>query len=202
MLDNKIQSQLVDATAAMMRSCLTATTNAWAASACRGLSLWSEMLGAGGLGRTPARQAGLAAYPPDMRLWPSVANWMPAPQLYAWSAWPWMPASVTHTAWTRFVGTWPGPSFSLWLPLADWRAWTFAWPLPPEATQPAALSPSLDKPRAHATASFASYRSAGGHAMAQISAPATELVGLTAAATLGPTPTMLGRWRTAPGVQV
>ena len=45
MLDLETQSQLVDATAAMLRSCVTATTNTWAASACRGLSLWAEMLG-------------------------------------------------------------------------------------------------------------------------------------------------------------
>ena len=64
MFNLETQSQLVDATAAMMRSCMTATTKTWAASACHGLSLWAEMLGGGpgvarpvggGRGRQPSR---------------------------------------------------------------------------------------------------------------------------------------------------
>ncbi len=47
MLHIETQSQLVDVTAAMMRSCFTATANTWAALACHGLSFWASMLGAG-----------------------------------------------------------------------------------------------------------------------------------------------------------
>ena len=46
MFDLRTQSHLVDATATVMYSCLTATTNTWAASAYHGLSLWAEILGA------------------------------------------------------------------------------------------------------------------------------------------------------------
>jgi hypothetical protein len=42
MLDLKTQTQLMDATVAMMRSLLLATANTWAASARRGLSMWVE----------------------------------------------------------------------------------------------------------------------------------------------------------------
>ena len=124
MLDLKTQSQLVDATAAMMRSCVTATTNTWAASACRGLSLWAEMLGAGSRRGVPAWQPAAAAHPLGTMMWPSVANWMTAPQLYAWSSWPWLRGNAVRPAWTPFAGTWPGPTFSLWMPLADWTAWS------------------------------------------------------------------------------
>ena len=44
MLDFKTQSQLVDATASIMRAYLRAATNTAAASASRNLSLWTQML--------------------------------------------------------------------------------------------------------------------------------------------------------------
>ena len=200
MLDFKTQSQLVDATAAMMRACVTATTNTWAASACRGLSLWTEMLGAGSERSAPAWRPG-AAHPLGMMMWPSVANWMTAPQLYAWSSWPWLRDNTVRPAWTPFAGTWPGPTFSLWLPLAEWTAWSRAsvpaWQGRPEAMAgpeaAAAIPPT-------APAGFSSYRSGGGHAVAQIAAPATELAELTATDVLSPMHTMLGVWRAAFGV--
>ena len=118
MLDFKTQSQLVDATAAMMRSCVAATTNSWAASACRGLSLWAEMLEAGSRRGVRAWQPGAATHPLGMMMWPSVA-----PQLSAWSSWPWLRGNAIRPAWTPFAGSWPGPTFSLWMPLGDWTAW-------------------------------------------------------------------------------
>lgn len=204
MLDFRTQSQLVDATAAMMRSAVTATTNSWAASACKGLSLWAELLGAGSPRREPAWQPAVAGQPLGTMLWPSMANWMTAPQLYAWSAWPWLPESVARMglAWTPFARSWPGPSFSLWAPLADWTAWGG----PPMWSGRQAQSPPLPLARpqveaqAAAPAAFvASYRSAGGHAVAQIAAPARELAGLTATAVLSPMHTVLGAWRAALG---
>jgi hypothetical protein len=153
MFDLKTQSQLVDATAAMMRSCMTATTKTWAASACHGLSLWAEMLGAGtGRGGAVWRQPGAAGQPMGMTMWPSMANWMTTSQLYGWASWPWLRGNA--------VRPWSGQP--------DTMA-TRAAP----ATQPTA------------PAGFSSYRSGGGHAVAQIAAPANELV---------------EAWRTALGV--
>jgi hypothetical protein len=45
MLDTKLQSQLVDATSAMMRAYVVAATRSWTASATGGLVLWASMLG-------------------------------------------------------------------------------------------------------------------------------------------------------------
>ena len=54
--------------------------------------------------------------------------------------------------------------------------------------------------RAPEPAGFSSYRSGGGHAVAQIAAPTTELVELTATTVLSPMHSMLGVWRAALGV--
>lgn len=199
MLDLRTQSQLVDATAAMMRSAATATANTWAASACKGLSLWAELLGAGSPRRVPARQSAVAANPLGPMLWPSMANWMTAPQLYAWSAWPWLPGNVAGMELAR---SWLGPSFSLWAPLADWTAWgapACAWTgRNGERPQPV-VGPEPVRPEAPA-GFVASYRSAGGHAVAQIvAAPVAELVELSATAVLSPMHTVLGVWRAALG---
>jgi hypothetical protein len=203
MLDFKTQTQLVDATAAMMRSAVTATANTWAASACKGLSLWAELL-SGGHPR-PGQQPQVASSSRGPTLWPSMADWMVAPQLYAWPAWPWLSgAAGMGLAWTPTARSWPGPSFSLWAPLGDWRAWgapASAWTDGNVGRpQPAAPSPAT-LPRPVAPASFpASYRSAGGHAVAQVVvSPMEELVELGAKAVLSPMHTMLGAWRTALG---
>jgi len=199
MLDLETQSQFVDATAAMLRSCVTATTNTWAASACRGLSLWAEMLEAGTRRGAPTWQPGVAAHPLGMMLWPSVANWMTAPQLYAWSSWPWLRGNAARPAW--MPDNWPGPTFSLWIPLVDWTAWgrasVPAWSGQHDATPPLPVA----KPEAAmAPAAFSSYRSNGGHAVAQIVAPESGLVELTATTVLSPMHGMLGMWRTTLGV--
>jgi hypothetical protein len=145
-----------------------------------------------------------------MMLWPSVANWMTVPQLNWWTPWLWQPGGAGRTAWTPLAGTWPGPSFSLWMPLADWRAWSPA--SVPARNGRADLSPLSPLPAAKPGAAtraptlpagYASYRSAGGHAVAQVvAAPAVEgLIELTATAALGPMHTMLGLWRAALGVR-
>jgi hypothetical protein len=59
MLDLKTQSQLVEATSAMLRAYLVAMTQSWAASASGGVALWASMLGAA------ARRGG------DSAMWPA-----------------------------------------------------------------------------------------------------------------------------------
>jgi hypothetical protein len=172
MLDFKTQSQLVDATATIMRSYLTAATNTFAASASRSMSLWSEMLQAAG-----PRHA--SAGPPQPQLpssWPSPLDSMATPRLAApWSAWPWLPGNAAGMSWTPLVQTWwLGPSVTFWAPLADWRVWGRA-PFPawsgwlaqaPPAT-PVAPSNGADQHAAD-DGGFASYRSSGGHATTQV----------------------------------
>jgi hypothetical protein len=207
MLDFKAQSQFIDATAAMMQSCVAAATSTFAASAWQGLSLWSDLLRAANNPFSPPPER----YPywagaPQARLsvWPSPSNWLAMPQLTRWPAWPWLHddrAVFMDMPWTPFADTWwLGPSFTAWAPLGDWTAWGSA--------SFKALNGLLDQaplmaPRTAARFApdygYASYRSAGGHAVAQIAAPAAELAGLTATAVLTPMHNLLGVWRAAFG---
>ena len=175
MLDFKTQSQLVDATASIMRAYLRAATNTLAASAGRSLSLWSELLEASSPRQTPAGQPPLGS-----SAWPSPDHSIATPRLVGplaapWSAWPWLTDSAAGMSWTPLVQTWwLGPSVTFWAPLADWRVWGRA-PFPawsgwlaqaPPAT-PVAPSNGADQHAAD-DGGFASYRSSGGHATTQV----------------------------------
>jgi hypothetical protein len=80
-----------------------------------------------------------------------------------------------------------------------WNTW-----LEPRATVPAAAAPT-PKPAAQETAPYASYRSAGGHASAQVIVPdmmpVAEIAEVTATVVLSPMHTMLGVWRAALGAR-
>jgi hypothetical protein len=189
MLDFRAHTQLVDATAQMMRSYALAATQTFTASACQGLSLWSELLRASGPGRMPSRGFGVAASPLEMFLRLSPAGWMWPAQARSWSPWPWMPGAAAGVSWTPFARTWAGPSFTVWAPLTQWTAWSRApWPAwngqlwYTPFTSPGAASPSA------ASAAFSSYRSAGGHAVAPIAPPIAEDM-------LAQMQSMLGAWR-------
>jgi hypothetical protein len=197
MLDFKTQSQLVDATASIMRAYLKAATNTVAASTSRSMTLWSEMLEAATPRNGPAGRAQPAARSPGLPGWPFAADWMLRPQLAApWPAWP--PLAQT---W------WLGPSVTFWAPLTDWGAWSrgslptwSGWNGAAQASPSA--SPGVASNAAAPSVSdggFASYRSAGGHAAAQVIVPTVELAGITAKAALSPMETMLGVWRAALG---
>jgi hypothetical protein len=189
MLDFKTQSQLVDATASIMRAYVRAATDTAAASASRNLSLWSQMLEAA----TP-RQA------------PAERPEAPSPAL---PSWPWLPGAAPAMSWAPLAQAWwLGPSVKFWAPVADWGGWGSgpfpAWSgwngaaqVPPS---PAAANGSA---RPAPDAGFASYRSSGGHAAAQVIVPAIvpamELASLTATTALSPMQTMLGGWRAALG---
>jgi hypothetical protein len=201
MLDYKTQSQLVDATASMLRSYLTASANTLAASTWRGLSLWAEMMGGDTTGRAPA-----AAKVPT--LWPSMANLMMAPQPCVWPAWPWQATGpAARHGFAPFTGTWPGPSFSVWMQLPDWGVWRKSslaiwngW-LAPRTAPPGDEAPPTA--RSAVSEPYASYRSAGGHAAAQVTAPGlmppAEIAEVGATIVFDPMQTVLGAWRAALG---
>jgi len=210
MLAFKAQSQLVDATASIMRAYLSAATNTFAASAGRSLSLWSELLEAASPRQAPAGWPQPAARPLGPAPWPSPAGWMATPRLASpwsapWSAWPWLAGRAADMSWTPLVQTWwLGPSATFWAPLADWGAWSrgsfpvwSGWNGMPQVPPSSALSNGAARPAPDA--GFASYRSAGGHAVAQVIVPAVELAGIAATAALSPMQTMLGVWRAALG---
>jgi hypothetical protein len=74
---------------------------------------------------------------------------------------------------------WPRPSFAPWLQAGDWPAW--------RRLEDAATATTIP-------AGFSSYRSDGGHAVAQIIAPEPGIN-----TPLDPMHAMLGLWRTALG---
>ncbi len=144
MLDFKTQSQLVDATATIMRSYLRAATTTFAASASRSMSLWTEMLEAASPRHAPAGQPEPAA------------------------------RALVPTPWPPMVQTWwLGPRVTFWAPLADWSVWSRA-PFPawsgwlPQVPPSASRATSNGAQRAADDGGFASYRSAGGHASTQV----------------------------------
>jgi hypothetical protein len=128
MLDLKAQSQLVDATSAMLRAYIAAATHGWTASATRGFALWADMLGHGN---------------------------------------------------RRGIPDWSAPSLAPWMPSGDRPAWR----QPRDAARGSTLP-----------AGFSSYRSDGGHAVAQIIAPEPELD-----TPPDPLHAMLGLWKATLG---
>jgi hypothetical protein len=117
---------------------------------------------------------------------------------------PWAPghaALATDLPWTPFVQVWwPGPSFMAWAPLADWTAWGAAsfqaWASWLDQAPLLTLAPAGSQGHGLESA-YASYRSSGGHAAAQVIAPAADFAGLTVSAVLRPMHTVLGAWRAA-----
>jgi hypothetical protein len=203
MLDFKTQSQLADATASIMRAYFRAATNTFAASAGRSLSLWSELLEGAGSRHALAADPQSVTRPVGPFSWPSPVGWMATPRLVTpWSAWPWLAGSKAGMSWAPLAQTWwLGPSVTFWAPLTDWGAWSRGsfpvWSGWNSAAQLPLSRAASDA--AAADAGFASYRSAGGHAVAQVIVPAVELAAITTTAALSPMQTMLGVWRTALG---
>jgi hypothetical protein len=206
MLDLKTQSQFVDATASIMRTYLRAATNTFAASAARSLLLWSELLEASSPRHAPAGPSRPAA----RSLGVSSVDWLATPRLVApwaapWAAWPWLGSGTPGMSWTPLAQTWwLGPSVTFWAPLADWGVWSrgsfpvwSGWNGAAQVPSSGATSNGAAHPAPDA--GFASYRSAGGHAVAQVIVPAMELASLTAKTALSPMQTMLGVWRAALG---
>jgi hypothetical protein len=134
MLAYKTHSQLVEATACMMRWSALATVNASAASASRGLALWTEWLEA-----AAARQSSVAHAGRSASMW-----WLGAGA-------PWWAQAPAWTAWGR-------------VPLPDWNGWITQTRPPMRAD----AGPSAATLEPAAGSGVAAYRTAGGHAVAQV----------------------------------
>jgi hypothetical protein len=197
MLDYDTQARLADATAELMRSCALAAAQTMTASTCRGLTLWSDML------RVPERRPA----PPAIRasstspleaFWRCTpADWMPKASVWPRSIWP--PSPVSGFSWAPYAA-WPA--------LADWSAWTRvywpAWPSQPQQANPFNVPETVARAALSmaSPSTYASYRTAGGHAVAQVIMPNADTVaaGLTAASLgLMQMQTMLSTWRTVLG---
>jgi hypothetical protein len=219
MLNCKAQPHLADAVALVLRAQLSATSEALAAALRGGSMLWTQMLTTWpAMDEQPAPPTqpwsitGPLLWPiPGPLLWP--IPWPVQPSL-AWSiarsmAWPmhWPSPRRSPKPWQDDAGDGTRLGF---VPLAPfwWTAGRAFWvPSASAGTARQLAAHQMAEPpsAAYATvgpdASFASYRSAGGHALAQVIVPpAEELAGATAKAWRSPLEAMLGVWRAALGV--
>lgn len=207
MLDFDAHTRFTDATAELMRTCAVAAAQTVTVSACRSLSLWSDLL------RTPVERhvsqpSRPAAANPFEVFWRfSPMDWMPKSGVWPQSNW--MPSYASGTGWSPYAA-WGGSPYPTWPMFSDWSTWSrLYWPswsgqsayasafTLPEAVTQAAL-------RATSPSGYASYRSAGGHAVAQIIMPImpgrdAPVASLTTTAALTQMQTMLGMWRAALG---
>jgi hypothetical protein len=199
MLDTDTHARLADATAELMRSCAVAAAQTLTASACRGLTLWSDMLRSPAGQRPVARPASTGAANPFEVFW----RFSPTDWWTKTSGWPqstWLPSYASGpAAWGTAPYAWPA--------FGDWTQWSRAyWPgwqylsahagpfgIPETVTQTAL--------RVALPSTYASYRSAGGHAVAQVIMPGTDAIvaGLAATAAFTQTQALLGVWRTMLG---
>jgi hypothetical protein len=195
MLDYDTHARLADATAELMRSCAVATAQTLTASACRGLTLWSDMLRAPPGQRPAARPVSAAVANPFEAFW----RCSPVDWLTKTNGWP-------HRAWVPGYASGPaawGTAPYAWPAFGDWTQWSRVyWPgwqylsahagpfsIPETVTQTAL--------RVALPSTYASYRSAGGHAVAQVIMPGADAIvaGLAATAAFTQTQALLGVWR-------
>lgn len=144
------QSGLSDLAAVFARSGAMAATQVMARAASLGLLLWSDVLAAAVPAPRPAQPEVVPAEALPLALRFSPMSWLLQPRPEAASFWPGTGLS-TAAAWT---------------PMAGWAAWSRAWNLPSPET---ALAPPTAMPLPTIAApGYSSYRSAGGHASAQV----------------------------------
>jgi hypothetical protein len=186
MLDLETQSRLADAAASILRAQLRAASHALTAAATRSWSLW-----------TLVQVAGPGA----------TVNWpMPAPGLWArwsWAQWPSLVCGAPHMGAAALAPIWwTGADPRFWFALAAWRLWSGEWLQAHQGKHPSTPVPRPTGPAGPCpAANFARYRSASGHAVAQVTVPAIDdLAQVAAKPTLSPGETMLGVWRAALGV--
>jgi hypothetical protein len=135
----------------------------------------------------------------------SSAGWMPKAQ--AWPVSNWMPGNASLQAWNPYAAAWGRSPYASWAPLGDWASWSGpcywpAWnPQPAGGLFAAPVAMSQAALRYASSSAYASYRTPGGHAVAQIIAPVSDTViaGLTARAVFTQMQSMLGAWRAALG---
>lgn len=203
MLDFDAHTRFADATAELMRSCALAAAQTMTVSTYRNLALWSDMLRPS----VEPRVSRLSATPanPFEAFWRfSPTGWMPKAGIWPQTHWP--PAYTPGLGWTPYAA-WGQSPFTAWPMFSDWSSWSrLYWPswsgrsayagafALPEAVTQAAL-------RTASPSAYASYRSAGGHAVAQVIMPGRDvaIASLTTTAVLTQMHTMLGMWRAALG---
>ncbi len=168
MLDIKTQSQLVDATASIMRWYVMATIDVSAASVSRGMALWSELIEAanatGGAAPTAKPNGSRSAAP---------ARSLPMPPIAVLASWPLLADKVPSTS--PLARAWWLGADPAWGPLAGlsalrrvslpaWNGWRAQGPT---AAAPREKTNGGSKRNADG-GGYSAYRSSGGHAVAQV----------------------------------
>jgi hypothetical protein len=199
MLDTDTHARLADATAELMRSCAVAAAQTLTASACRGLTLWSDMLRAPPSQRAVSRPASTCADNPFEVFW----RFSPTDWLAKTNGWPqstWLPSYASGPAvWGVAPYAWPA--------FGDWTQWSRVywpgWHAQPAQTSPFAIPEAVTQAalRVALPSTYASYRSAGGHAVAQVIMPGADAIvaGLAATAAFTQMQALFGVWRTILG---
>jgi hypothetical protein len=200
MLDYDTHARLADATAELMRSSAVAAAQTLTASACRGLTLWSDMLRSPPPRRPAARSASGAVANPFEAFWRfSPGNWVTNANSWPHSAW--LPGYASSPA------AWGGAPYA-WPAFGDWTQWSRlywpGWHAQPAQTGPFSIPETVTQAalRVALPSTYASYRSAGGHAVAQVMVPSADAIvaaGLTATAAFTQMHTLFGVWRTMLG---
>jgi len=199
MLDADTHARLADATAELMRSCAVAAAQTLTASACRGLTLWSDMLRAPPSQRAVSRPASTCADNPFEVFW----RFSPTDWLAKTNGWPqstWLPSYGSSPA------AWGGAPYA-WPAFGDWTQWSRiywpGWHAQPAQTSPFAIPEAVTQAalRVALPSTYASYRSAGGHAVAQVIMPGADAIvaGLAATAAFTQMQALFGVWRTMLG---
>ncbi|HEU4377266.1 MAG TPA: hypothetical protein VFR73_01745 [Hyphomicrobiaceae bacterium] len=197
MLDYDTQARLAGATAELLRSCAVAAAQTMTASACQGLTLWSDMLRPPRRPPAPAVMRASCANPFEV-LWRfTPSDWMPKAGVWPQAAW--VPSPALGLGWSPYAA---------WSALPNWSAWGRIywqqWPSQPQQLSPLSVPETVTRAALGlaSPSSYATYRSAGGHAVAQIITPNADTVvaGLAASSlALMQMQTIFSTWRTVLG---
>jgi hypothetical protein len=197
MLDLDAHARFADATAELMRSCAVAAAQTMTASAFQGLTLWSDLLRRPEQRPAPQAIRATTTNPFEVFWRFTPADWMP--KAGAWPHSNWLPGAASGFGWAPYA---PWPAFG------DWAAWSRvywpAWPSQSPQAIPLAMAETATRAALSmaSPATYASYRSAGGHAVAQVIMPGADTVAAGFKATnlaLTQMHTMLSTWRTVLG---
>jgi hypothetical protein len=169
-------SDIDDVAANLLRACVVAVARTVGEQACQGILLWLNILGASRptLARTPLRP--VTANAPSNVQGLSPASWA---IVWPW-VWPphvWSGAHMMNFSRTEPSQFWASPVVSAWQPLAGWAALGNAYWLAWGHQLAPALMAGVDAiahtaPHTAIVAGYPSYRSADGHAVAQVIKPA------------------------------
>ena len=126
MLDFDAHTRFADATAELMRSCAVAAAQTMTVSACRGLTLWSDLLRPSAERRVSRLSRPAAANPFEVFWRFSPMHWMPKSGIWPQSNW--LPSYTSGLGWSPYAA-WGSSPYAAWPMFSDWSTWSrLYWP--------------------------------------------------------------------------